>query len=56
MVDLLEIMVEMEKIFAAAEMFVSKHFKTVDDKDKGIKILATMNQMIELKKLAQKGQ
>lgn len=46
-----DVMVELEEIFKDAEQFVERHYKFVDAKDRGIKILATMNQIIELKKM-----
>lgn len=46
-----DVMVELEEIFDDAEQFVEKHYKYVDAKDRGIKILATINQIIELKQL-----
>ena len=42
---------ELEKIFKAAQEFVDKNYPCKDQQDKNIKILATMNQIIELKKL-----
>ena len=49
---------ELEKIFKAAQDFVGKNYPCKDQQDRNIKILATMNQLIELKKLEQeqKGQ
>jgi hypothetical protein len=41
----------LEQINAKAEAFVDAHYKGgVDSKDRGIKVLATMNQIIELMK------
>ena len=42
---------ELEKIFKAAQDFVGKNYPCKDQQDRNIKILATMNQLIELKKL-----
>jgi hypothetical protein len=43
---------ELEVLFQAAKQFVESHYHTGgDERDKNIKILATMNQLIELKKL-----
>jgi hypothetical protein len=41
---------ELENLFTAAQQFVDKHYMTSDGKDRSIKILATINQLIELKK------
>lgn len=43
----------LDRLFRRADMFVISHYTLVDQKDKSIKILATMNQIIELKKLKQ---
>ena len=50
---------ELEKLFTVAKTFVEQHYTTsggtanfLVEKDKNIKILATMNQLIELKKSA----
>jgi len=40
----------LEELFIQAENFVKKHYPTNDQRDKNIKILATMNQLIELRK------
>lgn len=46
---------ELEELFEVALVFVEKHYNPTDMRDKGIKILATINQLIELKRLEQKG-
>ena len=39
----------LEDLYEAASEFVDVHFKTEGNKDRNIKILATMNQMIAVK-------
>ena len=42
----------LEGLFKQAEAFVNKHYTLgADQRDRNIKILATINQLIELKKL-----
>jgi hypothetical protein len=43
---------QLDALFTVANEFVEKHYKPIDSKDKGIKILATINQLIELEKLS----
>lgn len=42
---------DLEELWTAAVKFVEAHYKTMDSKDRGIKTLATINQLIELRKL-----
>lgn len=44
---------ELEALFKVAQAFVDKNYVVSDKRDQGIKILATINQLIELKKLNQ---
>ena len=44
---------ELEKLFAVAEEFVRVHYSCRDQGDRNIKVLATINQLIELKKMAE---
>jgi hypothetical protein len=44
---------ELQEIFDAAKAFAEKNYAFVDDKrDRSIKIIGTMNQLIELKKMS----
>lgn len=49
--DIPKIVEDLEKLTQAAEAFVTKHFPTEDQKGRNIKILAVVNQMIELERL-----
>jgi hypothetical protein len=47
---------DLERLYKVAEEFVRVHYACRDQADRNIKILATMNQFIELAKMEQKGQ
>ena len=44
--------IALEDLFKAAEEFVLVHYETQGTKDRNIKVLATVNQLIELKKFS----
>jgi hypothetical protein len=43
---------ELEAVYIEAKKFVDKNFKTEDNRDYNIKILAVCNQMIDLKRIS----
>ena len=45
---------QLEELFNQAQPFVLKHYVSNDPRDRSIKILATINQLIELKKIAKR--